>query len=474
MKFFTLFSVIAIVFGFEIRINETIIFNNSKVHPSFNYSLNSDSCHSSSMAYREYRDTETTEFIFIKNETDNITILTTTFSNPLITDNITKHFQINESHSIIEINHCCENLPVLRNSAVKWTEIFLNFIYKNEHYSLKFIKFCEDPSLINIIYSGALLFILATFILAITSYKSIKFEKEIVEQGEIQAWQGLVFIIIGSIVLLLIFYFIEYANIIMTCLVIFQTSVALYLTIRTIVEETNIIKTNSFLIQRVIFDLRLIDIIISILTLILILVWLVTKNWVFNNILGFSLIFTVLSIFHVQKLKICAVILGLTFLYDVFWVYISSMIFTKNVMATVATELNLPIKLEFPVIFGDNPLRNCMFLGLGDIVIPGLAVKFCRKIDLNKKINIYYKSSIGLYILGLIMCGVVLILSNYPQPALLYLCPSLIFGISLIGYLRKEFYEIWNGEFQNIENDGDLTRYEEENSKKNSSTIEMM
>jgi hypothetical protein len=72
------------------------------------------------------------------------------------------------------------------------------------------------------------------------------------------------------------------------------------------------------------------------------------------------------------------------------------------------------------------------------------------------------------------MCGVVLILSNYPQPALLYLCPSLIFGISLIGYLRKEFYEIWNGEFQNIENDGDLTRYEEENSKKNSSTIEMM
>ncbi len=53
-------------------------------------------------------------------------------------------------------------------------------------------------------------------------------------------------------------------------------------------------------------------------------------------------------------------------MYDIFWV------FGTDVMVTVATKFDAPMKLLFPRAFAtaDSDQQNSL-LGLGDIVIPG-------------------------------------------------------------------------------------------------------
>ena len=54
------------------------------------------------------------------------------------------------------------------------------------------------------------------------------------------------------------------------------------------------------------------------------------------------------------------------FFYDIFWV------FGTEVMVSVATQFDAPIKLLFPRNIFDLPNSKMTMLGLGDIVIPGM------------------------------------------------------------------------------------------------------
>lgn len=93
-------------------------------------------------------------------------------------------------------------------------------------------------------------------------------------------------------------------------------------------------------------------------------------------------------------------------IYDVFWVFFSSYIFSTNVMVKVATrpaenpvglvarklnlsgivreppKLNLPGKLVFPSMHNSG---HFSMLGLGDIVMPGLLLCFVLRYDSYKK-----------------------------------------------------------------------------------------
>ena len=64
------------------------------------------------------------------------------------------------------------------------------------------------------------------------------------------------------------------------------------------------------------------------------------------------------------------------------FVYDIVMVFKSTMMITVATNLDVPIKLKMP--------NNDKFsiLGLGDIVIPGVLVAWSLKFDTDKFFNI--------------------------------------------------------------------------------------
>ena len=439
------FISINLILSLDIKLNDTKIFHDGSLHSHFNFSLThkSSDCMSGRDIFFETKEIDITELAFIKsNQTDNYSIINTTSSNDMV-EVVLDTLKANDTYSIIQLIYYC-NASI--ESKIKWSEIKLNFEYNNQFYILKLLKFCETPHLFESIISGLILFAVATIILIIASCNDIKFDvDDLREQGELKAWHGLFFVFFGSITLMLIFYFIEYANVIITCIISVQSIVALFLTLKTVTENFDFLNKNEFLKRKLTDSIDYLSMVLVSISLIVVMVWLFTKHWFLNDFLGFCLIFTILSILHINNFRVCAIILGCTFLYDVFWVFFSPAIFSKNVMETAAIKLNLPIKLEMPIFLGNNPIKDCVFLGLGDIVIPGLLVKFCRNFDIAKKINVYFITAVTFYVIGILTCGAVLVIFNYPQPALFYLCPSLILSITCISCSRKEFKEIWLG-----------------------------
>lgn len=143
---------------------------------------------------------------------------------------------------------------------------------------------------------------------------------------------------------------------------------------------------------------------------IIVLLWLVSGHWILNNLLGIAICVAFVSHVRLPNVKVCALLLGCLFLYDIFWVFYSERFFGANVMVTVATQqahnpvhtvastlhlpasqtiakkLDLPVKLLFPrnlLRSSPDPITNSssdsdgaerppsldyMMLGLGDMV----------------------------------------------------------------------------------------------------------
>jgi hypothetical protein len=183
--------------------------------------------------------------------------------------------------------------------------------------------------------------------------------------------------------------------------------------------------------------------------------WILTQIWIINNIFAFSLCFVVLSIFTIRNFKICIILLSCIFLYDAFWVFFSKEIFQKNVMLEVAVNLNVPIKFEMPIFFSSNPLRGCTILGLGDIVLPGIIIKYCKSFDYLKIANAdsvknpksnYFKFIMKIYLLSVICAFIMNFVFQHPQPVLFYIAPAFIFGMIYYSIKFKEFKEFMSGE----------------------------
>ena len=87
------------------------------------------------------------------------------------------------------------------------------------------------------------------------------------------------------------------------------------------------------------FKFNIIDILSFLLALTIAISWLVTQNWVLNNILGINICLIAMKTLRLNQLLPGAVLLTLLFFYDIFWVFYSPK-FTKggkSVMVEVAT-----------------------------------------------------------------------------------------------------------------------------------------
>lgn len=176
------------------------------------------------------------------------------------------------------------------------------------------------------------------------------------------------------------------------------------------------------------------------------ILYIVTDHWTLNNILGMAFTIAGITLLKVANFKIIFVLLWILFIYDIFWV------FGSDVMVTVATKFDVPIKLKFPN--GDGKFS---ILGLGDMVIPGIILAlslkfdvdlFCQKIkdspaSMKLKIEqietpVYFGALIG-YSVGILMTIISMYAMNHAQPALLFLVPGCTVGI-LIPVLKKKLF----------------------------------
>lgn len=183
------------------------------------------------------------------------------------------------------------------------------------------------------------------------------------------------------------------------------------------------------------------------------LLYLTTKHWIANNVLGESFSVVSIELISLGSFKVgCILLVGL-FFYDIFWV------FGTDVMITVAKSFDAPIKVIWP--------RGASYslLGLGDIVIPGVFIALMLRFDAelhrqrllkNRKEGEpeppvgqmppqkpYFHSCLVGYVLGLTATMVVLHVFQHGQPALLYLVPGCIGSVLFTAVRRGELSQLF-------------------------------
>ena len=99
-------------------------------------------------------------------------------------------------------------------------------------------------------------------------------------------------------------------------------------------------------------------------------------------------------------------------------------------MVSVATSLDLPMKILWPKSIAFSTVNGSMMLGLGDIVIPGTFVSLALRRDYFRYTKAqpvgtfskpYFIASLVAYVAGLATTMLVMHVFHAAQPALLYL-----------------------------------------------------
>jgi len=192
------------------------------------------------------------------------------------------------------------------------------------------------------------------------------------------------------------------------------------------------------------------------------LMYIITDHWSLNNILGIAFTLAGIMLIKISNFKIVLILLWILFFYDIFWV------FGSDVMVTVATKFDVPIKLKFP-----NAEGKYSILGLGDMVIPGLLLALALKFDVDSFLEqvrpksqstpvekqssaespvvkpveniptpVFTGALIG-YALGIILTIAGMTLMKHAQPALLYLVPTCSLGVLIPVIMEGKFKAFW-------------------------------
>ncbi|WOL05399.1 hypothetical protein Cni_G14127 [Canna indica] len=173
--------------------------------------------------------------------------------------------------------------------------------------------------------------------------------------------------------------------------------------------------------------------------------------WIGQDILGIALIITVLQIVRVPNLKVGTVLLSCSFLYDIFWVFISKRWFHESVMIVVARgdrtqEDGVPMLLKIPRMF--DPWGGYSIIGFGDILLPGLLIAFALRYDWAARKNLqggYFLWSMVAYGSGLLITYVALnLMDGHGQPALLYIVPFTLGTLLAFSWKRGELKNLWS------------------------------
>lgn len=164
------------------------------------------------------------------------------------------------------------------------------------------------------------------------------------------------------------------------------------------------------------------------------------QKFLVSNVLAWSVGMVSLGAISLQSFQTGAILLAGLFCYDIFWV------FQTDVMMTVATKVEAPVKFLFPSPPSDVPKPYPFsVLGLGDVVIPGLFVRLMAKADeaLEPSNLSYFRTAVFAYAVGLAACFSANEIFHNGQPALLYLDPALVGSALACATVNDQFVDLW-------------------------------
>lgn len=188
-------------------------------------------------------------------------------------------------------------------------------------------------------------------------------------------------------------------------------------------------------------------------------------NWIVNNWVAASFAISGCMVTRVGSFKVGTLMLILLFAYDIYFV------FGSTLMVSVATNIDLPIKIVIPTapvnIFSWSEIwskqlleigANASILGLGDIVVPGAFISLCLRLDYfqyysGTNLAFHHLRCIGtpkyfvLAVLAYFIALCATVTANYysghGQPALLYIVPLLLISVFGVAAWCKELSLLW-------------------------------
>ncbi|URE23810.1 Signal peptide peptidase [Musa troglodytarum] len=278
-------------------------------------------------------------------------------------------------------------------------------------------------------------------------------EKEILE---INAKGAIIFVIAASVFLLLLFYFMSswfiWLLIVLFCI---GGTEGMHVCLVTLISRFCKDCGQKTVNLPIIGEVLILSVVVLPFCAAFAILWAANQHasysWIGQDILGICLMITVLQMVRLPNIKVASALLSCAFVYDVFWVFISPLIFHESVMIAVARGDNsggeaIPMLLRIPRFF--DPWGGYDMIGFGDILFPGLLVAFSYRYDRSKKkgiLNGYFLwLTIG-YAFGLFLTYLALyLMDGHGQPALLYLVPCTLGLTIILGWLRGELNDLWN------------------------------
>jgi len=176
-------------------------------------------------------------------------------------------------------------------------------------------------------------------------------------------------------------------------------------------------------------------------------------GWLLQDSIAIMLLLTIQRTLRLPNLKTGTLLLVCSFFFDIFWVFLSPIIFKKSVMIEVATGggtgQSVPMVLKIPS-FGDEFSGQFKILGLGDIAIPGLLISLLLRHDLTRGSTLckgYFTAGVIGYAVGLLATFISLYLMKHGQPALLFLVPGTLLPTCAIALCKGELGQLWRANY---------------------------
>ncbi|MDO8516131.1 MAG: hypothetical protein Q7S28_02695 [bacterium] len=154
--------------------------------------------------------------------------------------------------------------------------------------------------------------------------------------------------------------------------------------------------------------------------------WVLSPNWLSLNIAATIIMLYVLVLARFMNIYTAILILSALAVYDVINVFGTGLML-KAAMPSIGVA---PLLVVVPASLSLSAQRVSA-LGLGDIVIPGLAILAAFRESKIKKNPLFSILAISFYLLALATAFVAVRLTKSPQPALLYISPAVIAALLL-------------------------------------------
>ncbi len=269
MKNFIFFSIFVFSIQIEVKItlpyNDTFqnytVVNDTKLNEKFNVEtiLNSScECQYNTYFFYEKSSFLTTNFSIITNDTKN-----QLHNVELITNNkeIKSYYLLTPKHNNeeyelkiktkcnienkIDSNYQLGQYYPIRtthkeyNNNKNYAILKFSFIYKSNKYEFSYLKYCNSEGIYLSIISSLILFIIALIYLIVSTNYQLeqKIIQEMNEEMNIKWWHGILFVILGSCVLLIFYFFIKYIITILNILVAIESFICLQFAFNFLIEK---------------------------------------------------------------------------------------------------------------------------------------------------------------------------------------------------------------------------------------------